>query len=419
MIKKACAGIKWIDPSLSEYEAARRIYQTANTTVPLAILQPHTAQEVAQIVDAAVQHGVKFTVRSGGHHIMGLCIAEGALAIDVRSLNAVEVAADRKSATVGGGTSTLELARALEAHGLVAPQGLVGNVGWVGWATFGGYGNFMNHFGLGVDNIIGAEVVTWDGKVADADEDLLKGTRGAAGAFGIITSAKVKTYPLSKVCSAFSLARFHEFLMSEQVLAGGLMFDVEHFTPFLKLMQDKALEFPPALQIGMAVFNLPPGRRVFRAEVFWSSHDLDEGRRTIEYLLSIGPPVLANDITGITIPDMIMKVDKMVPSDVYGGNETVSFESFDNEVLEVLAAYVAGMPQDPATVIALHHLSPLSSSSKSEPDGVGSLWAVRRGHTMLELIGSVVDRTRLEESKTWTINFRDALRATGKAMEEI
>ncbi|KAH6698478.1 hypothetical protein BKA61DRAFT_530667, partial [Leptodontidium sp. MPI-SDFR-AT-0119] len=399
-VKTACEGIEWITPSSSKYEETRRIYQQVNSAVPLAILRPRTVGEVAQIVNAAVQYDIKFTVRSGGHHIMGLCIVENCLVIDIRYLNNVEVAADKKSAIIGGGASNFEVACALEAHGLVTPQGLVKSVGFVGWATFGGYGNFMNHMGLGVDSIIGAQVVTWDGKIVEAADDLLKGIRGAGGTLGIITSIKVKTYTL------------------EKVLAGGLIFDVKHFTPFLKLMQENALTLPPALQVGTAVFNFPPGKRTFRAEVFWSSPDLNDGWRTIQHLLSISPPVLINDISETKVSDMIMKIDKMVPPNVYGGNETVSFERFDDDVLDVLEAYVANMPWDPATVLALHHLSPISPSARSEPDHIGSLWAVRRGHTMLELIGSVEDRTKLEESRKWTIKLRDDLRAAGKALEE-
>ncbi|KAF7541468.1 hypothetical protein G7054_g541 [Neopestalotiopsis clavispora] len=389
----------WISPESPEYPKARQIYQLDHDDVPLGIFQPDTPADVARVIQVAKKHAVKFTIRGGGHHIMGRCIQRDTLTIDMRRICQVEVASDRMTATIGGGANNLQVAEALEQHGLVTPVGLVSTVGYVGWATLGGYGSFMNQWGLGVDNIVGAQIVSADGELVTADEDLLRGIRGAGGAFGVIVSLTVKVYPLQKV------------------LAGGFLFEPKYFIPFLSMLEENATKLPPALQVGTAVFNIPNKGRVFRAEILWSSPDLEEGFRAIEQLKSLSPPVLSSDVEETNLSTLIRKIDSMIPP-AYGGNETVTIANFDAQSLAVLGEQFEAMPNDPATVIALHHLSPISPSAGLAMEGSGSSWAVRKGHTMIEIIGSVTDRSTKQTSRDWSIRCRDALRATGKCLTE-
>jgi FAD/FMN-containing dehydrogenase len=111
----------------------------------------------------------------------------------------VAVAADRQSATVGGGILFQDLATKLWHEGLATPVGTIPSVGYVGWAIYGGYGPLSGHWGLGVDQIIGATVVNADGDIVKADETLLKGIRGVGGVFGVIVDLTIKVYPLRSV----------------------------------------------------------------------------------------------------------------------------------------------------------------------------------------------------------------------------
>lgn len=78
-------------------------------------------------------------------------------------------------------------------------SGTVASVGYTGWATLGGYGPLTSHYGLGVDQIIGAKIVNARGEVQDADEELLVGIRGGGGSLGIIAELIIKVYPINKV----------------------------------------------------------------------------------------------------------------------------------------------------------------------------------------------------------------------------
>lgn len=78
-------------------------------------------------------------------------------------------------------------------------SGTIASVGYVGWSTLGGYGPLTSHYGLGVDQIIGAKIVNASGEVQTADEEILIGIRGGGGSLGIITELTIKVYPVPKV----------------------------------------------------------------------------------------------------------------------------------------------------------------------------------------------------------------------------
>jgi FAD/FMN-containing dehydrogenase len=78
-------------------------------------------------------------------------------------------------------------------------SGTVASVGYTGWATLGGYGPLSSHYGLGVDQILGAKIVNAHGQVQDANEELLVGIRGGGGSLGIIVELTIKVYPINKV----------------------------------------------------------------------------------------------------------------------------------------------------------------------------------------------------------------------------
>lgn len=191
--------IHYIPPSSPDYASARMIYNASRADNPLAIVQPQSHSDVCALVKYAKRKSLPFTLRSGGHNLEGLAVVENALLIDLRALTGVTIAPDQRSATIQGGTLQGEVGNTLWDVGLGTPIGLIPSVGYVGWAVYGGYGPFSAHWGLGVDQIIGATVVNPDGEIIQADEALLEGIRGAGGLYGVILELVVKVYPISKV----------------------------------------------------------------------------------------------------------------------------------------------------------------------------------------------------------------------------
>lgn len=199
-------NIPYLTPGTDKYETRRTTYCASNTAVPRAIVCPRNAEEVAVVVRSARESQTPLSVRSGGHDLHGRSVVHDGFCVDMRDIDYVRIATDRKTAVIGGGVCFNKLLTDLHKEGLVTPHGSVPSIGYVGWATCGGYGCNSTSFGLGVDQIVEAEVVNDRGQIVQADEEMLKGIRGAGGNFGIITSLRIKVYEVESVSNGPALA---------------------------------------------------------------------------------------------------------------------------------------------------------------------------------------------------------------------
>lgn len=186
-------------PSSDNFQKLSTLY-IKGSSVPRAIVRPQSEDDVSATVAYAAEKSIPVAIRAGGHDYLGRSGPTGALVLDLRDLKSVDIVDDGKAAVIGGGIIAMDLANALVKTGHTTTFGASNTVGHVGWATHGGYGPFSGLFGLGVDQILGARVVDYQGRIFDADDELLYGIRGAGSAFGVIVSLKIKIYKLETVC---------------------------------------------------------------------------------------------------------------------------------------------------------------------------------------------------------------------------
>jgi FAD/FMN-containing dehydrogenase len=112
--------------------------------------------------------------------------------IDLSAMRAVHV--DQKTWTVHvqGGATLADVDCETQLFGMATTTGNVSKTGIAGLTLSGGFGNLRRKFGLGVDNLVSAQVATADGAIlrADASEhpDLFWALRGGGGNFGVVTS---------------------------------------------------------------------------------------------------------------------------------------------------------------------------------------------------------------------------------------
>jgi FAD/FMN-containing dehydrogenase len=158
---------------------------------------------VATAFDYARLADLEVAVRGGGHNPAGHCLVDGGLVIDLSRLRRVEVTAGACTAGAGGGATWLDFDTATQAHGLVAPGGVVGSTGVCGLTLGGGIGHLTAQLGLTCDSLVGAELVTPDGRRVragvDENPELLWALRGAGGNFGVATRLELALHPLERV----------------------------------------------------------------------------------------------------------------------------------------------------------------------------------------------------------------------------
>lgn len=123
--------------------------------------------------------------------------------IDMSAMKGIRVDPARRTVRAQTGLKLGEFDRETQAFGLATTQGVVPTVGIAGLTLGGGWGNLHGKFGLAIDNVIGADVVTADGRLltanASENEDLFWRTRGGSGNFGAVTSIEYRLHEVGPV----------------------------------------------------------------------------------------------------------------------------------------------------------------------------------------------------------------------------
>jgi FAD/FMN-containing dehydrogenase len=189
-----------LTPGHAGYEQAARTMFAAGT--PDLVVRPRDAAEVAAALRHATSEGLTVSVRSGGHSAAGHSTHSDGLVIDLTRMSAVSVLENRL-VRVGAGARWGAVAAALRPHGLALTAGDTNDVGVGGLTLGGGIGWLVRRYGLAIDSLVGADVVTADGRLlhADADQhaDLFWALRGGGGNFGVVVSFDFVAQPVTTV----------------------------------------------------------------------------------------------------------------------------------------------------------------------------------------------------------------------------
>jgi FAD/FMN-containing dehydrogenase len=276
-----------VGPGDAGYDGARAGWNGAIDRRPAAIAYAGDGDDVAAAVQAARAAGLPFTIRAGSHSISGRSVRDGALCIDLRAMNSVEVDPRREIVRVGGGALLGELDAATQEHGLAVPAGQISHTGVGGLTLGGGIGWLMRNHGLTIDSLLAAEVVLADGRLvrasADTHPDLFWALRGGGGDFGVVTSFE-----------------FRGHRVGPTVLAGMLVYPWERAGEALRASRDLIEAAPPELTVFDVLLTAPQeapfppelqGRPVAVVGVAWSG-DLAEGERVLAPLRAACPPAL-------------------------------------------------------------------------------------------------------------------------------
>jgi FAD/FMN-containing dehydrogenase len=187
-------------PGDGAYDNARQIWNAMIDKHPAIIARCVTTSDVVRAVNFARDNRLLLAVRSGGHHIAGNALCNGGLVVDLSQMKAALVDPAARRVTVEAGATLADLDAATQPHGLATPVGINSTTGIAGLTLGGGFGWLSRKYGMTVDNLESAEVVTAAGEVvrASATEhpDLFWALRGGGGNFGVVTRFEFRLHPL-------------------------------------------------------------------------------------------------------------------------------------------------------------------------------------------------------------------------------
>jgi FAD/FMN-containing dehydrogenase len=273
-------------PGDAGYEEARTIWNAMIDRKPALVARCRGAADVMEAVRLARRENLLVAVRGGGHNIAGNAVCEGGLLIDLSLMRSVRVDPASRTARVEPGATLGDLDRETQAFGLATPTGINSTTGIAGLALGGGFGWTTRKFGLTIDNLLSADVVTADGEAVRASHtenpDLFWALRGGGGNFGVVTSFEFRLHPLGpEVLSGLVV---HPFDAAEQLLP-----------EFRRL----AGEAPDELTIWSVMRKAPPlpflpaewhGKEVLIFAACYAG-DMGEGAKAMAPLRALGRPI--------------------------------------------------------------------------------------------------------------------------------
>lgn len=182
------------------YDDARMVRNGLIDRSPAIIAHCHGTADVVAAVNFARDQGLDVSVRGGSHNVAGLATNDGGIVIDLSGMRAVFVDPANQTAFVQGGATWGDLDRESQMFGLAAPGGVISTTGIGGLTLQGGLGWLRRKYGASVDSVKSVEIVTADGQVRTASEnvnpDLFWAVRGAGNNFGVVTRFEFELHPV-------------------------------------------------------------------------------------------------------------------------------------------------------------------------------------------------------------------------------
>ena len=310
-------------PGDDGYESARRVWNGAIDKFPAAIARCVDVSDVIAAVRFARAQELAVAVRGGGHSFSGNGTCDGGLVIDLSPMKRVQVDAEQRTAWAQAGLTIGEFVRETQAFGLAAPVGNMSLTGLAGLTLGGGIGWLMGAYGLTLDNLLAAEIVTAEGQVltASAGEhaDLFWGVRGGGGNFGIVTDFKFQLHPVGPL------------------LVGVVAYPPNRAREVFRLYRDFTRTAPDALTTTAGFVALPGGTPAV-AITFCYCGPREEGERLAEPIRTSGSPIF-NQSRPMTYHELISFVDAAFPAGRHYYSKTRSFQQLDDELIETLIEY--------------------------------------------------------------------------------
>jgi FAD/FMN-containing dehydrogenase len=332
-------GGQLVLPGNPDYEAYRRAVYHHNRTDknPAIIARCAASTDVAGCLKLAESEGMPVALRSGNHSFVGWGTLNDGLVIDVSQMRTIDIDPVARTARVGPGVLSAELAAAAAQHGLVPVVAQCSTVAVTGLTLGGGLSYLSGIHGAACDTLLGAELVTAAGEVllcnAHQNPDLYWALRGGGGNFGVVTALTFQLFPIG------------------DVVTGSLAYRLEDAPEVTRFFYDYMASAPDALQ-GWTCVNLDEGEKAVLVGLCWSGEP-SEGDRIIAPFRSIAKP----------LRDTVQRSSYLETFNIYprvgpGSHNSIGgcyLRNLPDEAIEVFVDRIAGLDGSFNCAVGLDH----------------------------------------------------------------
>jgi FAD/FMN-containing dehydrogenase len=379
------------------YDSARAIWNAMIDKRPALIVRCATTSDVVTTVNFARNNGLLLAIRGGGHNIAGNALCDGGIVLDLSQMKAASVDPALRRVTIEGGATLADLDAATQAYGLATPVGINSTTGIAGLTLGGGFGWLSRKYGMTVDNLESAEVVTAAGEVvrASATEhpDLFWALRGGSGNFGVVTRFEFRLHPVGP-----------------DVLSGLIVYPISEAKSALQQYRDFVAQAPDELSVWTVLRLAPPlpflpaefhGKAMIALALLYSG-DPDQGMPLIEPLRRFGHP--AGEHVGVQPYTAWQQAfDPLLTPGARNYWKSHNFSALQDGLFDAVIEYIEKLPS-PQCEIFFGALG--GATTRPAPDATA--YAHRDTRFVMNVHGRWDDRADDERGIRWARDFFNA-----------
>ena len=329
-IASAFSG-RLLQPGEAGYDEARRVHNGMVDKRPALIAQCRGVADVVDGVNLARNLGLEIAIKGGGHNVAGRATVEGGLMIDLSLMKGIHVDPSRRTVRAQGGATWADLNRETQLHDLAVTGGVVSTTGIAGLTLGGGLGWLMGKYGLALDNLQSAELVTANGRVlrasAEENPDLFWAVRGGGGNFGVVTSFEYRLFPVGPI------------------VAGGLIaYPLDSARDMLRFYRDFTASAPDECSVAATLVHAPDGSGTkLTAMVACYCGSAADGEAALRPLKQFGSPVM--DALGpIPYCELNSMLDSGYPNGALNYWKSSFLTGLSDEAIDTMIEYFTACP---------------------------------------------------------------------------
>ncbi|MEV0285549.1 FAD-binding oxidoreductase [Kribbella sp. NPDC050820] len=387
-----------IQPGDPAYDQLRKVWNGSIDRRPGLIARCTGVADIRAGLTFARRTGGPVAVRGGGHSFPGHSTCDGGVLLDLAPLKGIRVDPVRRTARAQAGVLLGELDRETQAFGLATPAGIVTHTGLAGLTLGGGIGWLMRKYGLTIDNLLSVDLVTAEGELLTASEDvnadLFWGIRGGGGNFGIVTEFEFRLHPVGPI-----------------LYAGPIMWPMTESPRLLRFYREWITDIPDDLTTAVmhrwipAVPAIPSELHGLPVVVVLACYagSIEDGERVLAPLKAFAPPLL--DLCAPKpFVDLQAMFDLSFPHGRWYYMRSSDVAELTDDVVDVAAARGFAI-NGPLTSYPIFHLGGAISRVPADATAFGGRDS---GHTF-NFVGSTFGPDGFEEQRQWTRDSWQAL----------